>query len=96
MSHEEEGLTADELLGLLTGRCAHEAQLHRVMGMLGLAALQAGGKLELKLDGMKDLDSRGIAIFIDERSGTAAVEVTDSPPEAAQVEPTHKAPLTVQ
>lgn len=97
MSHEEnEGLTADELLGLLTGRCAHEVQLHRVMGVLGLAALQAGGKLELKLDGMTDLDGRGIAISIDERSGTATVEVTDRPPEAAQAEPTHEAPPTVQ
>ena len=91
MSHEEEGLTADELLGLLTGRCAHEVQLHRVMGVLGLAALQAGGKLELKLDGMKDLDGRGIAISIDERSGTGTATVAtgtvDQPP-AAGLSPT--------
>lgn len=97
MSHEkEEGLTADELLGLLTGRSAHEVQFHRVMGVLGLAALQAGGKLELKLDGMKDLDGRGIAISIDERSGTATVEVMDYLSDAVQAEPTHEAPPTVQ
>ena len=86
MSHEkEEGLTADELLGPLTG-----------LSVIGLAALQAGGKLELKLDDLKDLDGRGIAISIDERSGTATVEVMDYLSDAVQAEPTHEAPPTVQ
>lgn len=93
---EEDGLSADELLAILTGKCVHEVQLGRVMGLLGLAATQAGGKLELRLDGLRAIEGRGISIAIDERSGTAAVEVTDRPPEPANVEPTHEAPTTVQ
>lgn len=93
---EEDGLSADKLLAILTGKCVHEVQLGRVMGLLGLAAIQAGGKPELRLDDLRSLEGRGIAIAIDERSGTATVEVTDRPPEQANVEPTHEAPPTVQ
>ena len=35
---EQEGLTADELIAVLTGKCVHEVQLGRIMGLLGLAA----------------------------------------------------------
>lgn len=57
--NQEEGLTPDELVAVLTGRCVHEVQLGRLMGLLGLAAANAGGKLELKLDGLKALDGKG-------------------------------------
>lgn len=89
---EQEGLTADELIAVLTGKCVHEVQLGRIMGLLGLAA-NAGGKLQLKLDGLKALDGKGIGIAIDEAAGTATVELLDAPRAEGEpkIEPTHPA-----
>lgn len=89
------GLSADELLAILTGKCLHEVQLGRITGLLGLVALQAGGSVELRLDGLKELDGRGIAIAIDERAGTATVRLTDNGL-GDEVTPTHDAPSALQ
>lgn len=86
--NQEEGLTPDELVAVLTGRCVHEVQLGRLMGLLGLAAANAGGKLELKLDGLKALDGKGIGIAFDEKAGTATVELLDAP-KGDDIKPTH-------
>lgn len=94
---EQEGLTADELIAVPTGKCVHEVQLGRIMGLLGLAAANAGGKLQLKLDGLKALlDGKGIAIAIDEAAGTATVELIDVPRTEGEpkIEPTHFASTT--
>ena len=93
---QQEGLTADELLAVLTGKCVHEVQLGRIMGLLGLAAANAGGKLQLKLDGLKALDGKGIGIAIDEAAGTATVELLDAPRAEGEpkIEPTHPASTT--
>ena len=93
---EQEGLTADELVALLTGKCAHEVQLGRVMGLLGLTAANAGGKLQLKLDGLKALDGTGISVTIDEAAGTATVELLDATRTDGEpkIEPTHLASTT--
>ena len=89
---EQEGLTADELIAVLTGKCVHEVQLGRIMGLLGLAAANAGGKLQLKLDGLKALDGKGIGIAI----GTATVELLDASRAEGEpkIEPTHPASTT--
>lgn len=93
---EQEGLTADELIAVLTGKCVHEVQLGRIMALLGLAAVHAGGKLELKLDGLKALNGKGVGIAIDEAAGTATVELLDAPRggEDVKIEPTHFASST--
>lgn len=85
---QEEGLTPDELVAVLTGRCVHEVQLGRLMGLLGLAAANAGGKLELKLDDLKALDGKGIGIAFDEKAGTATVELLDAS-KGDDIKPTH-------
>lgn len=91
---QQEGLTADELLAVLTGKCVHEVQRDRIMALLGLAAAHAGGKLELKLDGLKALNGKGVGIAIDEAAGT--VELLDAPRggEDVKIEPTHFASST--
>lgn len=86
--NQEEGLTPDELVAVLTSRCVHEVQLGRLMGLLGLAAANAGGKLELKLDDLKALDGKGIGIAFDEKAGTATVELLDAP-KGDDIKPTH-------
>ena len=93
---EQEGLTVDELIAVLTGKCVHEVQLGRIMGLLGLAAANAGGKLQLKLDGLKALDGKGVGIAIDEAAGTATVELLDAPRAEGElkIEPTHPASTT--
>ena len=93
---EQEGLTADELLAVLTGKCVHEVQRDRIMALLGLAAARAGGKLELKLDDLKALHGKGVGIAIDEAAGTATVELLDAPrgSEDVKIEPTHFASST--
>ena len=93
---EQEGLTADELIAMLTGKCVHEVQLWRIMGLLGLAAANAGGKLLLKLNGLKALDGKGVGIAIDEAAGRATVELLDAPrgSEDVKIEPTHFASST--
>lgn len=90
---EQESLTADELIAMLTGKCVHEVQLDRIMGLLGLAAANAGGKLQLKLDGLKGLNGKGIGIAIDEAAGTATVELLNAPrvEGGPKIEPTHPA-----
>lgn len=85
---DQQGLSPDELVAILTGRCVHEVQLGRLMGLLGLAAANAGGKLELKLDGLKLLDGKGIGIAFDEKAGTATVELLDAP-KGEDIQPTH-------
>lgn len=90
---EQKGLTADELIAVLTGKCVHEVQLGRVMVLLGLAAANVGGKLQLKLDGLKALNGKGIGIAVDEAAGTATVELLDAPRTEGKpkIEPTHPA-----
>ena len=93
---EQEGLTADELLAVLTGKCVHEVQRDRIMALLGLAAAHAGGKLELKLGGLEALDGTGLSVTIDEAAGTATVELLDAPRTEGEpkIEPTHPASTT--
>ena len=93
---EQEGLTADELIAVLTGKCVHEVQLGRIMVLLGLAAANVGGKLQLKLDGLKALDGKGIGIAVNEAAGTATVELLDAPRTEGEpkIEPTHPASTT--
>lgn len=93
---EQKGLTADELIAVLTGKCVHEAQLGRVMALLGLAAANVGGKLQLKLGGLKALNGKGIGIAVDEAAGTATVELLDAPRAEgkSKIEPTHPASTT--
>lgn len=93
---EQKGLTADELIAVLTGKCVHEVQLGRVMVLLGLAAANVGGKLQLKLDDLKALHGKGVGIAIDEAAGTATVELLDAPrgSEDVKIEPTHFASST--
>lgn len=87
---EEEGFTPDELIAMLTGRCPHEVQRDRVMGLLGLAAAEAGGKLVLSLEKLKKMNGLAVAIHFDEEAGTATVEVLEAPTKAADVpKPTH-------
>jgi hypothetical protein len=90
---EQEGLTADELIAVLTGKCVHEVQLGHIMVLLGLAAANAGGRLQLKLDGLKALDGKCIGIAVDEAAGTATVELLDAPRTEGErkIEPTHPA-----
>lgn len=93
---EQEGLTADELIAVLMGKCVHEVQLGRIVGLLGLAAANAGGKLQLKLDGLKALEGKGISIAIDEAAGTATVELLDAHQAEGElkIELTHPASTT--
>ena len=94
---EQEGLTADELIAVLKDVLSkHEVQLGRIMGLLGLAAANAGGKLQLKLDGLKALDGKGVGIAIDKAAGTATVELLDAPRAEGEpkIEPTHPASTT--
>lgn len=80
---EEEGFTPDELIAMLTGRCPHEVQRDRVMGLLGLAATENGGKLVLSLEKLKRMNGVAVAIHFDEEAGTATVEVLEAPTKAA-------------
>lgn len=88
---EDEGLTRDQLLSALTGKCLHEIQLGRIMGVLGLAAAANGGKLVLPLEGLKELDGVGIGIAIDEAAGTATVELVNGASSEGLPTPTHAA-----
>ena len=67
-----------------------------LVALLGLAAANAGGKLQLKLDGLKALDGKGIGIAIDEAAGTATVELLDATRTEGEpkIEPTHPASIT--
>lgn len=95
--HEEEGeLTPDEMVAILTGKCVHEVQFDRVMGLLGVvvATHGVGGKLELDLKALDKMAGRGISLVVDEAKGIATVELTDVPPTDLPM-PTHS-PSTVR
>lgn len=91
--HEEDDkLTPDEMISILTGKCLHEVQFDRIMGLLGVAVATHGldGKLELDLKTLDKMAGRGISLVIDEAKGIATIELTDVPP-ADMPTPTHSA-----
>lgn len=89
---EKQGLSPDELLAILTGKCLHEVQLTLAMAMLGALVIRAGGTVTLTPEEMLALSER--AISIDGGPDGFRLEVIARPTE--QKQPTHQAPSTRQ
>lgn len=91
--NEEEGLSHDELLAILTGKCPHEIQLQRAMGMLGAVAARQGGSMTVTHEELMALTGR--ALKIEGFDGGFHVSVMDPQSETPK-QPTHPAPPTRQ
>ncbi len=76
MSNTE--LTTEELLALFLEFKTREAQVGQLTCLLGLIAAKAGGRLELDLEGLKVINGLGVKIAINEQSGLAVIELTET------------------
>lgn len=93
---DNEGLDLEDLLlSALTGKCPHELQLGRVMGVLGAVVHRNGGSLTLEEHELMALNGRALKIEMDRRTGKVEVSLVDGPVEE-QKQPTHAAPPTRQ
>lgn len=94
--HEDMSLE-DLLLSALIGKCPHELQLGRVMGVLGAVVHRNGGSITLEEHELMALNGRALKIKMDRQTGKVEVEVSlvDGPVEE-QKQPTHAAPPTRQ
>lgn len=93
--NDEEGLSPDDLLALLLGKCPHELQLHKVMAVLGAVVARQGGRMELDHEELLVLGGRAMRIETNPATGKVELELMDAPP-ADQKQPTHVAPATRQ
>lgn len=93
---EREGMTLEDmLLSALTGKCPHELQLGRVMGVLGAVVLRSGGSIELDEQELMALNGRALEIEMDRATGKVSVQLVDGPADEVK-QPTHVAPATRQ
>lgn len=92
---EEQGLSPDELMALLTGKCPHEIQLHRAMAVVGALVARQGGRMELDADELLVLGGRALRIETSPRTGKIELELMDAPAPEQKL-PTHTAPSTRQ
>lgn len=92
---EDEGLSPDELMALLLGKCPHEIQLHRVMAVLGALVARQGGRMELDALELHVLGGRALRIETSPRTGKIELELMDAPAPEQKL-PTHTAPSTRQ
>lgn len=82
----------DLLLGAMLGKCPHEVQLGRVMGVLGALVARNGGPIELETKELEGLDGRALKIEMDRVTGRVTVELLDAPPKAEEPVHVHDAP----
>lgn len=92
---DDEGLSPEDLLALLLGKCPHELQLHRVMAVLGAVVARQGGRMELDHEELLTLGGRAMRIETNSATGKVELELMDAP-SAEPKQPTHVAPATRQ